>query len=42
MLKDGTLINNGDTREVLNGRDLEEVYGIDIKSFMLRTLNKWR
>ncbi len=42
MLKDGTLINNGDTKEVLNGRDLEEVYGIDIKSFMLRTLNKWR
>ncbi|MCF0148395.1 MAG: ABC transporter ATP-binding protein [Clostridium sp.] len=42
MIKDGILINNGDTREVLNGRDLEEVYGIDIKSFMLRTLNKWR
>ena len=42
MIKDGTLINNGDTREVLNGKDLEEVYGIDIKSFMLRTLNKWR
>lgn len=42
MLKDGTLINNGETKEVLNGRDLEEVYGIDIKSFMLRTLNKWR
>lgn len=42
MIKDGTLINNGNTREVLNGKDLEEVYGIDIKSFMLRTLNKWR
>ena len=42
MLKEGTLINNGETKEVLNGRDLEKVYGIDIKSFMLRTLNKWR
>lgn len=42
MLKEGTLINNGETKEVLNGKDLEKVYGIDIKSFMLRTLNKWR
>ena len=41
MLKEGTLINNGETKEVLNGKDLEKVYGIDIKSFMLRTLNKW-
>ena len=40
MLKEGTLINNGETKEVLNGKDLEKVYGIDIKSFMLRTLNK--
>ena len=31
MLKDGTVINNGDTKDVLNGSDLEEVYGIDIK-----------
>ena len=42
MLKEGTLINNGETKAVLNGKDLEKVYGIDIKSFMLRTLNKWR
>lgn len=41
MLKDGTIINNGDTRDVLNGSDLEKVYGIDIKAFMLRTLKKW-
>ncbi|MBE6054823.1 MAG: ABC transporter ATP-binding protein [Clostridium sartagoforme] len=41
MLKDGVIINNGDTKEVLNGNDLEKVYGIDIKSFMLRTLKKW-
>lgn len=41
MLKDGVIINNGNTREVLNGSDLEKVYGIDIKAFMLRTLKKW-
>ncbi|MGG7144515.1 ABC transporter ATP-binding protein [Clostridium nigeriense] len=42
MLKDGVIKNNGNTREVLNGSDLEEVYGIDIKAFMLRTLGKWK
>lgn len=41
MLNDGLIINNGDTKEVLNGEDLEKVYGIDIKAFMLRTLKKW-
>lgn len=42
MLKDGVIKNNGNTREVLNGSDLEEVYGIDIKAFMLKTLDKWK
>ena len=41
MLKDGSIINNGDTKEVLNGEDLEKVYGIDIKAFMVKTLRKW-
>lgn len=42
MLKDGVIKNNGNTREVLNGSDLEEVYGIDIKAFMIKTLEKWK
>jgi iron complex transport system ATP-binding protein len=42
MLKDGIIKNNGNTREVLNSGDLEEVYGIDIKAFMLKTLGKWK
>ena len=42
MLKDGVIKNNGNTREVLNSSDLEEVYGIDIKAFMLKTLEKWK
>lgn len=41
MLKDGSIINNGNTKDVLNGRDLEKVYGIDIKAFMVETLKKW-
>ncbi|MBD7913522.1 ABC transporter ATP-binding protein [Clostridium sp. Sa3CUN1] len=41
MLKDGSIVNNGDTKEVLNGEDLEKVYGIDIKAFMVKTLRKW-
>ncbi len=41
MLKDGTLKGEGNPKEVLNSNDLKEVYGIDIKHFMLRTLEKW-
>lgn len=42
MLNDGIIKGNGDTKEVLNSNDLEEVYGIDIKTFMVRTLEKWK
>lgn len=42
MIKEGELINAGVTSEVLNSEDLKEVYGIDIKSFMLDTLEKWK
>lgn len=42
MLKEGKVVNAGVTREVLNSKDLEEVYGIDIKEFMVTTLEKWK
>lgn len=42
MLKEGKVVNVGVTREVLNSKDLEEVYGIDIKEFMVSTLEKWK
>lgn len=42
MLNDGVIKGNGNTKEVLNSNDLEEVYGIDIKTFMVRTLEKWK
>ena len=42
MLNDGVIKGNGNTKEVLNSNDLEEVYGIDIKTFMVKTLEKWK
>ena len=42
MLKEGKVVNVGVTREVLNSKDLEEVYGIDIKEFMVTILEKWK
>ena len=42
MLNDGVIKGNGNTKEVLNSDDLEEVYGIDIKTFMVSTLEKWK
>ena len=42
MLNDGVIKGNGNTKDVLNSNDLEEVYGIDIKTFMVRTLEKWK
>lgn len=41
MLDSGKLKGIGETKEVLNDNDLEDVYGINIKKFMLNTLKKW-
>ena len=41
MLDNGNIKGIGETKEVLNGNDLEDVYGINIKKFMLNTLKKW-
>ena len=42
MLDNGVVKSIGKTKEVLNSDDLEEVYGINIKKFMLNTLEKWK
>lgn len=42
MLDSGNIKGIGKTKEVLNGNDLEDVYGINIKKFMLNTLEKWK
>lgn len=42
LLDKGKIINNGTPKEVLNKDDLEKVYNIDIKGFMIKILEKWR
>ena len=41
MMKYGKIATAGNAREVLNGDKLKEVYGIDVKTFMIEALEKW-
>ena len=41
MMKYGKVATAGNAREVLNGDKLKEVYGIDVKTFMIEALEKW-
>lgn len=41
LLNKGRIISSGSPNEVLNDKKLQEVYDIDIKSFMLKLLHKW-
>jgi iron complex transport system ATP-binding protein len=38
----GKLIASGKPETVLNGETLKEIYGIDVKAFMLESLAKWQ
>ncbi|MDR2101367.1 MAG: ABC transporter ATP-binding protein, partial [Treponema sp.] len=38
----GALVSRGRPRDVLDGETLRETYGIDIRQFMLESLEKWR
>ena len=42
LMNDGTLAACGTMEETLNSETLRAVYGIDIRSFMLASLEKWR
>lgn len=42
MIKEGKVIKSGKSKEVLEEERLKSVYGIDIKSFMIEALEKWR
>ena len=42
LMKKGELLSFGKTESVLAGKTLEEVYGLDIRAFMLESLEKWR
>ena len=41
LLNNGEIVCYGSSKEVFNGKDLKEVYNIDIKKFMLEVLQKW-
>ena len=42
MLKNGKIVSLGNAKSVLEKEKLESVYGIDIKSFMIEALEKWK
>ncbi|GAB6169537.1 ABC transporter ATP-binding protein [Clostridium carnis] len=42
LLNKGKVISSGNPKDVFQSESLENVYGIDIKTFMLNTLEKWR
>ena len=42
LMKDGELVSFGTCESVLTGKKLEEVYGLDIRAFMLESLKKWQ
>ena len=42
MMNNGEIISSGTPKEVLSESNLKEVYGVDIKGFMLEVLEKWK
>ncbi len=42
MMDEGKVIISGTPKEVLNGEKLKEVYGVDVKEFMVEALKKWK
>jgi iron complex transport system ATP-binding protein len=42
IMEGGTLISRGRPREVLDGETLRETYGVDIRQFMLDSLENWK
>ncbi|MEG1457650.1 MAG: ABC transporter ATP-binding protein, partial [Bacilli bacterium] len=42
MIDKGRIVSEGSPAVVFKGDKLGEVYGIDVKRFMLETLEKWR
>jgi iron complex transport system ATP-binding protein len=42
LMREGTLAAWGSPAEVLRGQTLKEIYSMDIRAFMLQSLEKWR
>lgn len=41
VLDKGSIVSQGKAKEVLKEKTLKQVYGLDIKNFMIETLKKW-
>lgn len=42
MISEGQIVSKGKTKDVLDEDKLNEVYGVNIKKFMISALEKWR
>jgi iron complex transport system ATP-binding protein len=42
LMNNGKLVSAGKPETVLDGKILEKIYGLDIKAFMIESLEKWR
>ncbi len=42
LLNDGEIVAYGNSKEVFDGDNLKDIYGIDVKEFMLEVLEKWK
>lgn len=42
LLADGKIVAYGKSKEVFDGDNLKNIYGIDVKEFMLEVLEKWK
>jgi iron complex transport system ATP-binding protein len=42
MLNGGQVVSYGSPKDVLESEKLKNVYGIDIKKFMVEVLEKWQ
>jgi iron complex transport system ATP-binding protein len=41
LMQNGALVSYGKSGEVLNGKAIKEVYGMDLRQFMLESLRRW-
>ncbi|MDU3722028.1 MAG: ABC transporter ATP-binding protein [Clostridium celatum] len=42
MMNNGKIVSSGTPKEVLNNDKLKDVYGVDVKGFMIEALEKWK
>lgn len=41
LMQDGCLVTDGETRDVLDGDSLNQVYGLDVRAYMRNMLRQW-